>query len=37
MAKLAALVPKPRVNFIRFHGVFSPKQYASNQCDASEA
>lgn len=24
MAKLAALVPKPRVNLTRFHGVFAP-------------
>jgi hypothetical protein len=24
IAKLAALVPKPRVNLIRFHGVFAP-------------
>jgi Putative transposase len=24
IAKLAALVPKPRVNFTRFHGVFAP-------------
>jgi len=24
MARLAALVPKPRVNLIRFHGVFAP-------------
>jgi hypothetical protein len=23
-ARLAALVPKPRVNFTRFHGVFAP-------------
>ena len=25
LAKLAALVPKPRVNLTRFHGVFAPK------------
>jgi hypothetical protein len=25
MGRLAALVPKPRVNLIRFHGVFSPR------------
>jgi hypothetical protein len=24
IAKLAALVPKPRVNLTRFHGVFTP-------------
>ena len=24
IAKLAALVPKPRVNLTRFHGVFAP-------------
>jgi len=24
MGRLAALVPKPRVNLTRFHGVFSP-------------
>jgi hypothetical protein len=24
MARLAALAPKPRVNLIRFHGVFAP-------------
>ncbi len=24
MARLAALVPKPRVNLTRFHGVFAP-------------
>jgi len=24
IARLAALVPKPRVNLARFHGVFSP-------------
>jgi len=24
IARLAALVPKPRVNLIRFHGVFAP-------------
>ena len=24
MSRLAALVPKPRVNLTRFHGVFSP-------------
>ena len=26
MARLAALVPKPRVNLTRFHGVFAPPQ-----------
>jgi hypothetical protein len=25
MARLAALVPKPRVNLTRFHGAFAPK------------
>ena len=25
MGRLAALVPKPRVNLTRFHGVFSPR------------
>jgi hypothetical protein len=25
IARLAALVPKPRVNLTRFHGVFAPK------------
>ena len=24
MARLAALIPKPRVNLIRYHGVFAP-------------
>ena len=24
IARLAALIPKPRVNFIRYHGVFAP-------------
>ena len=24
MAKLAALIPKPKVNLTRFHGVFAP-------------
>ncbi|EHB8431381.1 AAA family ATPase, partial [Salmonella enterica subsp. enterica serovar Infantis] len=27
MAKLAALVPKPRVNLTRFHGVFAPNSH----------
>ena len=27
MARLAALVPKPRVNLIRFHGVFAPNSH----------
>jgi hypothetical protein len=26
MARLAALVPKPRVNLTRFHGVFAPRR-----------
>jgi hypothetical protein len=25
LARLVSLVPKPRVNLIRFHGVFAPK------------
>ncbi|MCP4408714.1 MAG: hypothetical protein GY807_13295 [Gammaproteobacteria bacterium] len=25
IAKLASLVPRPKVNFTRFHGVFAPK------------
>jgi len=26
LARLAALVPKPRVNLIRYHGVFAPNE-----------
>ena len=39
IARLAALVPKPRVNLARFHGVFAPRaeQQASGCGDASEA
>jgi hypothetical protein len=27
MARLAALVPKPRINLTRFHGVFAPNSH----------
>ena len=29
IARLAALVPKPRVNLTRFHGVFAPNSRVS--------
>ena len=29
LAKLTALVPRPRVNLTRYHGVFAPKQQAT--------
>jgi hypothetical protein len=31
MARLAALVPKPRVNLMRFHGVFAPNSHLRAQ------
>ena len=31
MARLAALVPKPRVNLTRFHGVFAPNNHLRAQ------
>jgi len=31
MARLAALVPKPRVNLTRFHGVFAPNSHLRAQ------
>ena len=31
MARLAALVPKPRVNLTRFHGVFAPNSALRKQ------
>jgi hypothetical protein len=48
IARLAALVPKPRVNLRRFHGVFAPnsahrarvtpaKRGKGNKANASEA
>ena len=45
MARLAALVPRPRLNLTRFHGVFAPNfkhrarivpQRARNQVDADK-
>ncbi len=33
MAKLAALVPKPRVNLTRFHGVFAPNSNDFSECE----
>ncbi len=37
IARLAALVPKPRVNLTRFHGVFRPQQQSPCAGDAGEA
>jgi hypothetical protein len=34
IAKLAALVPKPRVDLTRYHGVFAPKQPSSRPGNA---
>jgi hypothetical protein len=31
IARLAALVPKPRVNLTRYHGVFAPNSHAREQ------
>ena len=36
IAKLAALVPKPRVNLTRFHGVFAPNSKTPSAVDASQ-
>ena len=32
MARLAALVPPPRVNLVRYHGVFAPASSSSPPC-----
>ena len=37
IAKLAALIPKPRTNLTRFHGVFAPNSKPSCSGDAGEA
>ena len=37
IAKLTALVPKPRVNLTRYHGVFAVGQPPSRPGDAGEA
>jgi len=37
IARLAALVPKPRVNLTRFHGVFAPASQTPCAGDAGEA
>jgi hypothetical protein len=37
IAKLAALVLKPRVNLTRYHGVFSPQQQAPCWRDVGQA
>ena len=36
IAKLAALVPKPRVNLTRFHGVFAPNSQHSAQVTSAK-
>ena len=35
IARLAALVPKPRVNLTRFHGVFAPNRAYAVRFDSS--
>jgi hypothetical protein len=37
IAKLAALVPKPRVNLTRYHGVFTPNRNHRVWGDPSQA
>ena len=37
IARLAALVPKPRLNLTRFHGVFDPQQSRPPLGDTGEA
>jgi len=37
IGRLAALVPKPRVNLTRFHGVFAPEQPTPRPDDAGQA
>ncbi|NKC15546.1 MAG: hypothetical protein GKR94_26120 [Gammaproteobacteria bacterium] len=37
MARLAALLPNPRVNLTRFHGVFAPNAQAPGVSDTGQA